>query len=415
MVKNKKKFAKRKDKQNKDYRKENNNNSKKQKISTQTRYKMENKRKRKIRYIKLSVISPFDFNRNNHFYYEIKNINFFYRYTKDLNKYKPTVEEIDILNEAIKDIRKVTINSEKSMIEVTPYFFSMISNLTKTPLIQDKIDINLNAIIDKYNRNHTISLNKLSQLYLQKTGESLSKTTINRRLRNNLGYSYKKITLKPKDLENKNYKMMTFLFIKIIIRVLSLQLKPIFIDESKIVLKNENFKTWVNNSDFFHYGYKRNEKRNIILAVGTESVFIHKITKLNTNKKIFENFMIELIESIIKKDVIENYVFIMDNLRVHLTKEIKNLVNRYNIKILYTVPYESVYNPIELSFRFIKNKIYRHIYPNIQVLEKEVENIISSSEFENSLKKNWAETLEKYIVFINNNIDVNLNINNITK
>ena len=116
--------------------------------------------------------------------------------------------------------------------------------------------------------------------------------------------------------------------------------------------------------------------------------------------------MNKLIDEIID---VKNYVFIMDNLSVHLTDEIKNLVNRYNLKIVYTVPYESSYNPIELSFRFIKNKIYRHIYSNMNDLKNDVENIIESFEFQRSLKFNWAETLEKYLIFINNNINENLN------
>lgn len=116
--------------------------------------------------------------------------------------------------------------------------------------------------------------------------------------------------------------------------------------------------------------------------------------------------MIELINKI---QNISDYIFIMDNLRVHLSKEIKELVKLYKIKIIYTVPYESSFNPIELSFRFIKNKIYRHIYSNIKELQDDVEKIINTKEFEVSLKKNFAETLEKYQIYINNNININLN------
>lgn len=202
---------------------------------------------------------------------------------------------------------------------------------------------------------------------------------------------------------------MSFLFIKIIIRIIKLDLNPIFIDESKFTLKNQNFKTWVNQDDLYHYGNKGNEKRNIILAVGIEKLFYYEITDSNTNQIIFKRFMNKLIDEIIE---VKNYVFIMDNLSVHLTDEIKRLVDRYNLKIVYTVPYESSYNPIELSFRFIKNKIYRHIYSNMNVLKTDVENIIKSLEFQQSLKYNWAETLEKYLIFINNNINENLNNEN---
>ena len=212
--------------------------------------------------------------------------------------------------------------------------------------------------------------------------------------------------MKPKELNNINYKRMSFLFIKILLRAISIGLKPVFIDESKFTLKNENFKTWVKMNDFCHYGIKKIEKRNIILAVGVEKFFYYHITNKNTNTNIFKKFMIELINKI---QNISDYIFIMDNLRVHLSKEIKELVKLYKIKIIYTVPYESSFNPIELSFRFIKNKIYRHIYSNIKELQDDVEKIINTKEFEVSLKKNFVETLEKYQIYINNNININLN------
>lgn len=355
---------------------------------------------------KLFLISPFHFLKENKFYYEIKKISFFFRYAKDLNDFKPNINEIELLKDKIKEIRSANYNVNNNFIAVTPYFYSMITSLKKTPFTYDEKDKIINSIMDNYNMNHTISLTKLKELYNERTGDTISSTSLNRRIKNNLNFSYKKIALKPKQLDNRYYKLMSFLFIKIIIRIIKLDLNPIFIDESKFTLKNQNFKTWVNQNDLYHYGNKGNEKRNIILAVGIEKLFHYEITDSNTNKIIFKRFMNKLIDEIID---VKNYVFIMDNLSVHLTDEIKNLVNRYNLKIVYTVPYESSYNPIELSFRFIKNKIYRHIYSNMNDLKNDVENIIESFEFQRSLKFNWAETLEKYLIFINNNINENLN------
>lgn len=112
-------------------------------------------------------------------------------------------------------------------------------------MIFDEIDIKLKEIIDDYDRADSISLKKKQEKYFKKFREKLSITKINRRIKNRLKYKYHKISIKPKDLENINYKKMTLLFIKILTRVLFMKLQPIFIDESKFTLKNENFKTWI--------------------------------------------------------------------------------------------------------------------------------------------------------------------------
>ena len=366
--------------------------------------KIKTRVKKKIK--KSLMISPFHFQKENNFYYEIKNINYFFRYVNNPNDFKPNLTEIEILQKKIRDIRIVNDYQYDKLINVTPYFYSKIISLEKTPFSYDIKDKNINQIINNYNKNHSISLTKIKEIFNTETGDKISLTSLNRRIKNNLNFSYKKITLKPKELDNKYYKMMSFFFIKLIIRVIKLGLYPIFIDESKFTLKNENFKTWVNQDDFYHYGTKKNDKKNIILAVGTSKVFHYELTDLNTSGIVFKKFMIRLINKI---NDIQNYFLIMDNLSVHLTNEIKTLVNKFNLKLIYTVPYESTFNPIELAFRFIKNKIYRHSYFTMNDMKNDIETIIKSIEFENSLEKNWAETMEKYLIFINNNNNVNLN------
>lgn len=76
----------------------------------------------------------------------------------------------------------------------------------------------------------------------------------------------------------------------------------------------------------------------------------YKITKENSNTRIFKKFFTELISNI-GENKIEDYIFILDNLRVHLTIEIKNFIISNKLKVLYTTPYESSFNDIEYSFR----------------------------------------------------------------
>jgi transposase len=272
----------------------------------------------------------------------------------------------------------------------------------------NEIDKNIYKINKNHNIESNISLKKIKEEYLTQYGKEISLTKINKIIKNNLNYKFRKISIKTKELEKINYKSMSFLYIKILLRALKLNLKLIFVDESKPELKNDNFKTWISSSDFYHYGPEANSKRNIIMVVGIDELYHYEINKSNTNSTIFKNILIDLFSKI-KKEQQKEYILIMDNLACHRTKEIKDLLKKYNIKTLFTVPYESYFNPIELSFRYLKNKIYKNIFYDINKLKIKVEDIDESNEFEKLLSQNFAETLEIYMEYIKNNNNINLN------
>ena len=62
---------------------------------------------------------------------------------------------------------------------------------------------------------------------------------------------------------------MSFLFIKILLRVIKLNLNIIFVDESHFRLKQPIFKTWIKKEDFSPIGCKINKKINFLLAVSS--------------------------------------------------------------------------------------------------------------------------------------------------
>ena len=352
------------------------------------------------------VISPLLFNKENTFYYEIRLVSFYKKYCSSWNDYKPNNSEIKFLEKLIFEFKERKKNNEK-FITVTPYFSLIIQNLKEVPILKNNIDKNIEKIILNHNSENNISLKKIKEKYLEEYENEISITKINRILKNKLNYKFRKIGIKAKDLEKINYKRMGFVFIKILLRALKINLKPIFVDESKFELKNDNFKTWISANDFCHYGPKTNQKRNIILAVGIDELYHYEINLENTNSIIFKNFLIQLFSKI-KKEEEKNYILIKDNLASHRTIEVKNILKEYNIKTLLTVPYESSFNPIELAFRYIKNKTYKNIYSDIKKLKNDVEEIIKSSEFRNALSQNFRETLERYMEFINKNNNINL-------
>lgn len=146
------------------------------------------------------------------------------------------------------------------------------------------------------------------------------------------------------------------------------------------------------------------------MAVSTNKIINFKLTPENINKNNFELFMKETI-GILSEEEIKNTIWVMDNLSVHLSINIQNLIKKNKLKVLYTVPYESVFNPIELGFRYIKNIIYRKIYLTMKELKEDVIKIIKDNTIKNVLFKNFIETIKKYQLFIEINYNLDLDKN----
>lgn len=53
----------------------------------------------------------------------------------------------------------------------------------------------------------------------------------------------------------------------------------------------------------------------------------------------------------------EGDIVVMDNLRAHHNPEIKELAKRHGFAVLYTPPYSPQYNPIELVWAIMKQRL----------------------------------------------------------
>lgn len=357
----------------------------------------------------LSLISPFSFSEKNSFVYNIKFYNKFKRFSNSYNKYKLSEEEIYFLKTNITNIEESfkildSIYNNNIPIDYFQKLFPYIQPIEENKSqIKDKIE----NIMKNRNKHENISLLKIKEILKKKYNITISRTTIHRILRNKLKYRFRKTIVKNKDLDNLKYKIISFIFIKIIIRAMKLNMNFVFIDESNFSLVNNHYKTWKNNDETLHYGPKSQKKLNIILAVSTNSVINYEITKDNINQNNFGNFLEKTIDKM-EISELNNSIFIMDNLSVHCSKKIFDKMRKRNIKVLFTVPYESSFNVIELSFRHIKNKIYKKIYLNIKNLRKDVIDILENKSIEEVLLKNFIETLRKYMIFIEKNKFINL-------
>jgi transposase len=349
----------------------------------------------------LFLISPFYFTKKNSFIYNIKFYKDYKKYVNSYDKFKLTEDEYFFLNFNINSIQNsfTFLDSKNSSDLVIDYLQKIFPYIKKVEENKSKTQDIIEEIMNNRRKQDNISLLKIKEILNKKYNINIGRTTIYRILKFKLKYRFRKTIIKNKDLDELKYKIISFIFIKIIIRAMKLNMNFVFIDESNFSLINNHYKTWIKDDETLHFGPKMKNKFNIILAISINKVINYEITNENINKNNFAKFL----ENTINKMNIEelnNTIFIMDNLSVHCCKKLIRIMKRKKLKVLFTVPYESCFNPIELAFRYIKNKTYKKIYLKIKDLKKDVIELLKLKYTEEVLFKNFIETLRKYESFI---------------
>ena len=92
----------------------------------------------------------------------------------------------------------------------------------------------------------------------------------------------------------------------------------------------------------------------------------------------------------------------MDNASFYVGHEVIDFFKEKQIKGLTISPYRSFFNMAEFIFRYLKNIIYKNLYNNMESLKKDVNKILKSENLEITLKNWYRETLQQYVLFIQN-------------
>lgn len=206
----------------------------------------------------------------------------------------------------------------------------------------------------------------------------MSKSTVNNVLRKELNFHYLKTCYKTNYLKKEPGILFSF----------ESNLKPIFIDESKIQIINNHFKCWRLITETIHFGDPSKKKNNLLLAVGKDFVLHYKITQENTNRQIFLEFLKEINKKILANKN-KKYFLIMDNLVCHKNDEVIKFLVKSKLCIIFNAPYNSIFNAIELSFMGIKQKIYSNLYNTIEDVKVEIKNYLENKEISLTLLANY--------------------------
>ncbi len=147
----------------------------------------------------------------------------------------------------------------------------------------------------------------------------------------------------------------------------------------------------------------------MIMAVGIDRVFHYSIDAGSNDSNKFWNFVnvvlsnMELIEEYKVKLNLGKVLLFLDNASIHYGHEKRKRIVLYSFEILYNVPYESNFNPIERVFRTIKSRIKRDLYSDVNEVKNaylSAINEMSSTEIINA----WKQTVKEMFSSLKPNI-----------
>lgn len=341
-------------------------------------------------------------------YDQIDSFKFFESLT-DKNKIKLNQSEISFLTEIYNQIKIFKgIKEGDKIISLDSKVYDSIMSYFKIDIPKSHLSKFLEGKILNTKNRAKLSCRKLANEYFTETGIKVGKSTVNNKIRNELGFHYLKTTLKRNSIKKASGILGNFTFIKIFTRCLKLGFTPIFLDETKIELNNNHYKIWRFTHEQLCFNNFSKDKSNLLLAVGKDRVYASKITKENTNSSNFLEFL-KILSVELSKRGEKKYVLIMDNLPAHKADNVIDFLKKNEICTIFNIPYMSNFNAIELSFRSIKKITYTNLYNSIDEVNEDVSKFLLSKEINDTLLLNYKETINQYILFFEKNKDINLN------
>ena len=364
--------------------------------------------KKEEKHFKFNIMN---FNIGDYYLFNVTRYNNIIHGITNLNDIKLNKNEIILFQSELEKYKSINSkNNKKISINIIPEFFKFFNEIKKYDLKNSEYAKLVSFIINHLKQNKiNITLKQISKQYQIFYGKKISISTISRILKNHLGMRHLKTSLKNPKIEENNYLFMSFVFIRIIFRCLYLNLTFVFLDETGFLLENNNYYTWRNENECVIGGPKNKakERLNLILASSKDKIIHQKFLKNSIDTKVFIEFLNELIEQI-NEDERNKIIIVMDNASFHVGHEVIDFFKEKQIKGLTISPYRSFFNMAEFIFRYLKNIIYKNVYNNMESLKKDVNKILKSENLKNTLKNLFRETLQQYVLFIQNHENFDL-------
>ena len=282
--------------------------------------------------------------------------------TNDLNTY---ISRLETGNQTINivAIKKSFINDE---------LIRYLNNYNQQTLVYKRRSSKYNldfieTIVNNSIDNNNVKL--LTHIYNQKYGSNkMSNTIMYNLLRNTLSYSYKRVYFKnKKKLTNEN-KHQTIVFIYNYSSILKHDIIIIAIDELYFSQANSKRMWSLKNEPKVLQNSGRVCSISAIAAIFPGGLLKFHINCNANDSNSFLAFIKSLME-----DVRDHYCLaeayqkgkiclLLDNARIHCSKELYKYANSISLKLIYLPPYTPRYSAIELFFSILKRDYYNRVF-----------------------------------------------------
>lgn len=370
--------------------------------------------KKNVKCIKLSSHNPgiTHFNLYSHFIYDLNNINSYINKIPNLSHIKLNSDEKNFLDKRINEINdEIEAENNTEFIFLSKELSDKISNYFKVEKKASDLELFIKDQFQKIDDRRKLTCRNLAKLYSNCTGKIVHKTNVNNIIRNKLGLHYLKTSVKTSKINSDKNMFISFCFVKILVRALKLGFKILYLDESAILGKNNNYKCWRGKKENIFFDICDKKRKNLLMLISQDEVIHYSLNDNTTNEESFLLFIQECVNKLISKNFV-NYIIIMDNLSCHKTSKLFQFYFDNKVNVLFNTPYASYFNSIELAFRCIKKKLYSKLFKDFDEINNEVKNIINEDGFKKTLLGNYKETLNRYKFFSLENEYININILN---
>ena len=210
--------------------------------------------------------------------------------------------------------------------------------------------------------------------YLSRAGGIYVKHNILRGyMRDNLKLSFKKASSRPVDMNIQKQNILKQAFTLEFSSIVSTEMLMVNIDEVNFSYQTKNARTWIPkgwNKPILNTCFKGT--RCFICAITSNGhIFISWLTSTNKSDN-FIDFLNEL-KQWIKLDLqykMTNVVIILDNWRVHKSRQTIAALNKMKSIVLFLPAYTPEYAPIELFFNRLKKLVTRQWRKQVVNLNK---------------------------------------------
>ena len=188
---------------------------------------------------------------------------------------------------------------------------------------------------------------------------NLSKAMLNRYLKTELGYSYKKVKPITATHNKQQAKLQRQLASAYYIEYMTKGKNIINVDESVINKTDERQHGWCyHGKQNMVTTMQRLRSLSIIAAVSTEGHFLYTINSGKNNSSTFQLFLIKLSNYLdtTNPNWRQNTIVMVDNAPYHRSKMMMEKYQKLRVPIMFLGPYQFKLAPVELMFSYIKNR-----------------------------------------------------------